>query len=87
MTYDHSSAPVLDRPTPSHPADVASEPAADAPRGLDPPARATTKSAKILIVDDEPINIKVVQKYLQGYGYANFRTTTDSTTAMQLGAR
>lgn len=39
--------------------------------------------AKILIVDDEPINIKVVRKHLQGAGYRNFVTTTDSTTAME----
>ena len=40
--------------------------------------------AKILIVDDEPINIKVVRKHLQGAGYRNFVTTTDSTTAMDI---
>ncbi len=39
-------------------------------------------NAKILIVDDEPINIKVVRKHLQGAGYRNFITTTDSTAAM-----
>ncbi|MGA2583455.1 MAG: HD domain-containing phosphohydrolase [Tepidisphaeraceae bacterium] len=39
--------------------------------------------AKILIVDDEPINIKVVRKHLQIAGYHNFVTTTDSTTAME----
>src|SRR5271170_5695294 len=40
-------------------------------------------AAKILIVDDEPINIKVVRKHLQVAGYSNFVTTTDSTTAME----
>lgn len=39
---------------------------------------------KIAIVDDEPINIKVVRKYLQGVGYSQFVTTSDSTTAMGL---
>jgi putative two-component system response regulator len=39
--------------------------------------------AKIFIVDDEPINIKVVRKHLQGAGYRNFVTTTDATTAME----
>jgi putative two-component system response regulator len=38
--------------------------------------------AKVMIVDDEPVNVKVVRKYLQGAGYTNFLTTTDSTTAM-----
>lgn len=36
-----------------------------------------------MIVDDEPINIKVVQKYLQGHGYTNFCTITDSTTVVE----
>jgi putative two-component system response regulator len=40
--------------------------------------------AKILIVDDEPINIKVVRKHLQAAGYRNFVTTTDPTTAMDI---
>jgi putative two-component system response regulator len=39
--------------------------------------------AKIMIVDDEPINVKVVRKYLRGAGYTNFLTSTDSTTCMQ----
>ena len=40
--------------------------------------------AKLMIVDDEPINIKVVRKYLQGTGYRNFVTTSDSTQAMDM---
>jgi putative two-component system response regulator len=40
--------------------------------------------AKIMIVDDEPINVKVVHKYLRGAGYVNFITTNDSTTAMDM---
>ena len=42
------------------------------------------KSARIAIVDDELINIKVVRKYLQGDGYSDFVSTTDSTTAIAL---
>ncbi|HVW01343.1 MAG TPA: HD domain-containing phosphohydrolase [Planctomycetaceae bacterium] len=45
------------------------------------------KSARIMIVDDESINIKVVRKYLQGAGYENFVVTTDSLQAMELIAR
>ena len=41
-------------------------------------------TAKIAMVDDEPINIKVVRKHLQTAGYQNFVTTTDSTTAFDL---
>src|SRR5580658_9614707 len=40
--------------------------------------------AKVLIVDDEPVNVKVVRKYLQGAGYKNFVTTCDSTQCMDL---
>ena len=41
-------------------------------------------NATILIVDDEPINIKVVQKYLRETGYDNFVTTSDSRRALDL---
>jgi putative two-component system response regulator len=41
-------------------------------------------TARILIVDDEPVNIKVVRKYLQIAGYQNFITTSDSPEAMKL---
>jgi len=41
-------------------------------------------SARICIVDDEPVNIKVVGKYLQIAGYTNFVTTTDSPRAMEM---
>ncbi len=44
-------------------------------------------SAKIAIIDDEPINIKVVRKHLQVAGYQNFVTTTDSTTAAEFLSR
>ncbi len=39
---------------------------------------------RIAIVDDEPINIKVVRKYLKLAGYQQFFTTTESTQAMDL---
>ena len=86
MTYDLSSASVLECPSPTNPPGLASLALAtsDGHEANRKPSRATTKSAKIMIVDDEPINIKVVQKYLQGYGYTNFRTTTDSTAAVQM---
>jgi putative two-component system response regulator len=40
--------------------------------------------ARLMIVDDEPINIKVVRKHLQRAGYKNFVSTADSTQAMDL---
>ena len=43
--------------------------------------------AKIMIVDDEPINLKVAKKYLMLEGYQNFVTTTDSSSAVDLVGR
>ena len=40
--------------------------------------------AKILIVDDEPVNIKVARRYLQMVGYQNFVTVTESPRAMEV---
>ena len=86
MTYDSSSAAVIDSASTTEPVDTAPRVAAgtavdDSGR---PVNRDTTKSAKIMIVDDEPINIKVVQKYLHGHGFSNFITTSDATRAMDI---
>lgn len=43
-----------------------------------------TKSGRVVIVDDEPINIKLIQKYLRGAGYHDFVPTTDSRQAVDL---
>jgi cyclic di-GMP phosphodiesterase len=70
------------------PATPPSDPAA--PRGLqgsDPEAGFagnTTGSPKIMIVDDEPVNIKIVQKFLKSEEYENFVTTTEPAKAMDL---
>lgn len=40
--------------------------------------------SKLMIVDDEPINIKVVQKYLECEGYRNFVSTTEPREVMEL---
>lgn len=42
------------------------------------------KDAKIMIVDDEPINIDVVQVFLEEEKYRNFVTVEDSTQAMKV---
>jgi putative two-component system response regulator len=44
----------------------------------------TIASSKILIIDDEPINVKVARKYLKLEGYEHFVTTTDSREAVAL---
>ena len=41
-------------------------------------------TAKIAIIDDEEMNIRVVQGYLQQEGYKNFVRTTDATRALDL---
>jgi cyclic di-GMP phosphodiesterase len=40
--------------------------------------------SKIMVVDDESTNIKVVKRLLELEGYSHFVTTTDSTTALTL---
>lgn len=44
-------------------------------------------SAKILIVDDEPGNIFLLEKMLRNWGYQNLTTTTDSREAFDLWKR
>ena len=46
--------------------------------------QATNSKAKIVIIDDEPINIKVVEKHLRDVGYQDFITTTNSAESMAL---
>ncbi|KAA1257574.1 Cyclic di-GMP phosphodiesterase response regulator RpfG [Rubripirellula obstinata] len=41
------------------------------------------RTARIMIIDDEMINIEIVQAYLEEEGFRNFLTTTDSTTAVE----
>lgn len=42
------------------------------------------KFAKILIVDDEPDNVKLLEKMLRVWGYENLTTTTDAREAFPL---
>ncbi|HEX4130656.1 MAG TPA: HD domain-containing phosphohydrolase [Pirellulales bacterium] len=44
--------------------------------------RAALRRAKVMIVDDEPINIHVVKRYLALEGYENFVTCSDSSEVM-----
>lgn len=45
---------------------------------------ARIKSARIMIVDDLPVNITVVRRLLQKAGYQNFITTTEAAQALEL---
>ena len=42
------------------------------------------RSCKIMIIDDEPLVIRVVKRFLAGEGFTNFVTVEDSRTAMQV---
>jgi putative two-component system response regulator len=42
----------------------------------------TTSAAKVMVIDDEPTNVKVVRRLLELAGYSRFVTTTDSVTAV-----
>jgi len=42
------------------------------------------ETAKVMIVDDERVNIKVVQKILKLAGYGNFVTSTDPVLVMEM---
>jgi putative two-component system response regulator len=43
--------------------------------------------ARVMIIDDEPVNIKVAKKYLQIAGYENFVTTSDAAGATEMVRR
>ncbi len=60
--------------------------AASEPMGVDPRENETEDSrhARIMIVDDEMINIEVVKAYLEEEGFFNFLTTTRSTMAIDM---
>ena len=45
------------------------------------------QTAKIMIVDDEPVNVKVVQKHLKLAGYQYFVTSTDPRPVMDMIVR
>lgn len=46
--------------------------------------RTASTDSKIMIVDDETVNIKVTRKYLEKAGYTNFITLTDPRQAMDV---
>ncbi len=53
------------------------------PRAAAPPASGgRPEDSLLMIVDDEPINIKVLQKYLKIAGYSRFVTTSDAMSVL-----
>ncbi len=63
--------------------DAVVAPSADADPVV-PSVAARRGTSRIMIVDDELIDVKLVRKYLKMAGYADFITTTDPTQAMEL---
>lgn len=47
------------------------------------PSEAELLTSKVMIVDDEPINVKVAKKFVAELGYQNFVTLTDSRDAVE----
>ena len=60
--------------------------AADQPVGMGP-RTPSVPAAKIMIIDDEPLNIRVVRKYLTDEGYSRFVEATDAVQAVAFAAR
>src|SRR5437868_364313 len=56
----------------------------DSANGGDESSLSVERGAKIMIVDDEPLNIKVCRKFLALAGYTNFVVTTDPSAAVGL---
>ena len=73
---------------PSNPAQVTGLNAFETSVGIAPPSAnvmtADVETARIMIVDDEPINIKVVRRHLIQAGYRNFFTTTLPVQAAEM---
>ena len=54
------------------------------PTRMDTQTRKLVASSKIMMVDDEPINMRVLQLHLTSQGYGRFVSLTDSTQAMSI---
>ena len=54
------------------------------PRGMPSSTDQLRHASKVMIVDDEPINVTIARKYLSLAGYEKFVTTTDSRQVMSL---
>ena len=50
-------------------------------------AKDSVRAAKIMIIDDEQLVIKVVKRYLSAEGYANFVAVSDSRLAIEKNLR
>ncbi|HEY5198724.1 MAG TPA: hypothetical protein VIJ51_17020 [Solirubrobacteraceae bacterium] len=46
--------------------------------------RPTFEAARILVIDDDPANVMLLERLLEGWGYHDIVATTDSTQALEL---
>ena len=53
-------------------------------QGAENALRSDPFSARVMIVDDDSVSVKVVRRYLEKTGYSDFVTTNDATRAMPL---
>lgn len=60
---------------------IATPPIETVPSDLDA-TRTLASTARVMIVDDEPLNVTVVRKFLQRAGYEHFDEVTDATQAI-----
>jgi putative two-component system response regulator len=58
--------------------------AAGAAASPDSDGAVNTNQAKVMVVDDESTNVKIVRRLLEMAGYSRFVTTTDSPTAVTM---
>ena len=100
VTDQQDSAASLDVLPPQQPAKVSPqvaarpEPTATVPSAPEPPSiasvgptvsfRTVDKTAKIMIVDDEPLNVMTFRQHLKMEGYEKFVTTSDAREALKL---
>ncbi|MGV3485127.1 MAG: HD domain-containing phosphohydrolase [Planctomycetaceae bacterium] len=80
----NASTPAAD-PLAAHPLVLPPAPASgQRTEPLSAAAPGTLPPGKIMIIDDEIVNVRVLKRYLSGVGYTDIVTTTDSATAMAL---
>jgi len=83
-TLNHHPTPAASTPEIQQvPINPVRSPGASSAAKTDSSSTATLTSAKILILDDEPANVRVLKRYLETAGYSNIQTSTDSTSALE----
>ena len=77
-------SPTLESPTAACPPFPSLSIPAPASPTTDDAAAARLKQSKVMIVDDEAMNIKILRRLLELEGFTSFVTTSDAPTAISL---